>query len=70
VLLKNESDALNSYFLWILDSVVSRCVIIVKHGLARMWKAEIQDIFEIENTNFGITSSAADIPTDAVAPTC
>jgi hypothetical protein len=70
VFLNNECGAPNGYFLWILDSVVPRYVIIVKHALARIWKAEILHILEIENTDFGITSCAADIPTDADVPSC
>jgi len=70
VLLKNESGAPNGYFLWILDSVVSRYFTIVKHASASIRKAGILHILEFENTYFKITGSAADIRTDEDVLTC
>ena len=70
MLLKNACAASNGYFLWILDSVVSRYVIIVKRASASIRKAEILHILEFENTDFRITGSAADIRTDEDVLTC
>jgi len=70
VLLKFECGAPNGYFLWILDTVVYRYVIIVKHASVRVRKAGILHISEFENTDFRIASSAAEIRNDADALTC
>lgn len=70
MLLKSECGVPNGYFLWILDSVVSRYVIIVKHVSASIRKAGILHILEFENTDFRIAGSAADIWTDEDVLTC